>query len=163
MYCAIVGNVLVPGGVGSNNACAEISSSSAWRQLAEGISTRGTVAGIRLATAWRGYRGRRTFVPAAGADALHEYRQVPASMSSLDVKRTFDALCHGSELAFQAGFRHLQPTWRPGVASRLCDFHSGAGILQLTRMANSNSLTKSSRCQLTILMDQQVFTTSTNA
>ncbi|HZC80403.1 MAG TPA: hypothetical protein VE222_01585, partial [Nitrospiraceae bacterium] len=64
--------------------------------------------GIQLATAWRGYRGMKRFVQGAGADPLHEYREVPASMSSLDVKTAFDALYRGSELAFRAGFRHLQ-------------------------------------------------------
>src|SRR6516164_3128478 len=108
LYCAIVGNVVFPGGVGSNDACAEISSSDAWRQLAEGISEQGTLPGIQLTTAWRGYRGMKRFISVAGAHVPQEYRQVPASMSPLDVKTTFDALYRGSELAFEAGFRHLQ-------------------------------------------------------
>ena|SRR5258708_5823856 len=141
LYCAIVGNVLIPGGVGSNNACAEISSAAAWRRLAEGISEQGALPGIQLTTAWRGFQGMKGFISAPGTDILHEYRQVTALMSPFDVERTFSALCRGSELAFKAGFRHLQLHAAHGylfslLVDRRLSPHSDLAVGLIRRWAN---------------------------
>jgi 2,4-dienoyl-CoA reductase-like NADH-dependent reductase (Old Yellow Enzyme family) len=108
LYCAIVGNVVIPGGVPSNNRCAEISDANAWRELARGMSDNGVVPGVQLTTAWPGYKGIKKFVAEPNCDALHQYREISESMSSSDIRRIFTALHRGSKLAYQAGFRHLQ-------------------------------------------------------
>src|SRR6266508_1789234 len=75
LHCAIVGNVTTPGGTGSNDVCAEISAATEWHQLAEAIADEGALAGIQLASAWRGYCGMRRFVPRVGEDPVTEYRK----------------------------------------------------------------------------------------
>src|SRR5258708_2628456 len=62
LYCAIVGNVVIPGGFGTNMNTPEISNSHAWRHLADAIASNGALPGIQLATAWKGYSGRKKFV-----------------------------------------------------------------------------------------------------
>lgn len=108
LHCAIVGNVVTPAGTGSNDVCAEISGAPAWRQLAEEISEQGALPGIQLASAWRGYRGMKRFVPNAGDDPLTEYQNLAANLSREDARAAFDGLYRGTELAVDAGFRHIQ-------------------------------------------------------
>ena len=108
LHCAIVGNVVIPSGVGSNAVCAEISGAPAWRQLAEAIGGQGAIPGIQLASAWSGYRGMKRFVPSAGDDPLVEYQKLAESISSDDARAAFDGLFRGTEFAVQAGFRHIQ-------------------------------------------------------
>lgn len=108
LHCSIVGNVVTPGGIGSNEVCAEISSAPAWRQLAESISENGALPGIQLASTWQGYSGMRRFIPKSGAHPLSEYRNLATSLSSQDAQAAFDGLNRGTELAIKAGFRHIQ-------------------------------------------------------
>lgn len=108
LYCSIVGNVVTPGGIGSNDVCAEISSAPAWRQLAESIGESGALPGIQLTSTWQGYSGMRQFVPRSGDDPLNEYRTVAASLSNKDARAAFDGLYRGTEFAIKAGFRHVQ-------------------------------------------------------
>ncbi|QBM26084.1 hypothetical protein [Hydrogenophaga pseudoflava] len=108
LHCSIVGNVVTPGGTGSNDVCAEISGAPAWRQLTESISECGALPGIQLASAWQGYQGMKRFVPNAGADPLEEYRSIATSLSGKDARAAFDGLYRGTEFAVKAGFRHVQ-------------------------------------------------------
>lgn len=108
LHCAIVGNVVVPGGIASNDVCAEISNSDEWRRLALGIAEQGALPGIQLSSAWHGYRGMKAFLPHPGEDRISEYRQIAASMTPADVRTMFSGLDCGTELAIQAGFRHVQ-------------------------------------------------------
>lgn len=108
LHCSIVGNVVTPGGIGSNDVCAEISSAPAWRQLAESISENGALPGIQLASAWQGYSGMKRFVPNSGDDPLNEYWSLASSLSNQDARAAFDGLNRGTELAIKAGFRHVQ-------------------------------------------------------
>jgi len=62
LHCAIVGNVVIPDGVGSNNVCATISGEEAWRRLALGILEQGALPGIQLSSAWQGFNGMKKFV-----------------------------------------------------------------------------------------------------
>jgi 2,4-dienoyl-CoA reductase-like NADH-dependent reductase (Old Yellow Enzyme family) len=108
LHCAIVGNVVTPGGFESNDVCTRISSDGAWQDLAEGIRARGAVAGVQLCSAWRGYQGMRRFVPRRGEHAIAEYEAIARSISSSDVVDAFATLNRGTELAVAAGFKHVQ-------------------------------------------------------
>lgn len=108
LHCSIVGNVVTPNGIGSNEVCAEISSAPAWRELAESISENGALPGIQLASAWQGYRGMQRFVPRPGDDPLNEYLSLATSLSNRDVQAAFDGLNRGTEYAIKAGYRHIQ-------------------------------------------------------
>lgn len=108
LHCAIVGNVVIPKGLGSNDFCAEISDAPAWRQLAEVIGEKGAVAGIQLSTTWQGYKGMKRFVPYAEEDPLSVYKSLGASISQQQARLVFDGLYRGTELAVKAGFRHIQ-------------------------------------------------------
>lgn len=108
LHCSIVGNVVTPGGTGSNDVCAEISSEPEWRQLAESISESGALPGIQLASAWQGYIGMKRFVPNLGDDPLNEYRRLATSLSNKEARAAFDGLYRGTEFAVKAGFRHIQ-------------------------------------------------------
>ncbi len=108
LHCAIVGNVVVPQGGATNDVCAEISESNAWRELVAAITNNGALAGIQLSSTWQGYQGSKRFVPRAGESPLTEYRNFGASISKQQVVDAFDSLQRGTELAVKAGFRHIQ-------------------------------------------------------
>lgn len=108
LHCTIVGNVVTPGGAGSNDVCAQISKATEWRELAEAISDRGAIAGIQLASAWPTYRGMKRFVGIRGEESIVEYRKVAADISREAVGAAFDGIYRGSELAVEAGYRHIQ-------------------------------------------------------
>ncbi len=108
LYCSIVGNVVIPEGFGSNQNTAMISNSSAWGLLAKSIEAEGAVPGIQLATAWLGYRGMRNFVASSTNNEIAQYRAVAASYSTEEISNLFLALQHGTDLAVEAGFRHVQ-------------------------------------------------------
>src|SRR4051794_21735254 len=61
LHCAIVGNVVIPGGSGSNSSTATISRGSEWTKVTQAISDRGSLPGIQLTTAWHGYVGSKSF------------------------------------------------------------------------------------------------------
>lgn len=108
LHCAIVGNVVTPKGLGTNNVCSEISESKAWRELAIAISCNGALAGVQLSSTWEGYQGIKKFVPQAGEHPINEYRSFGKSITARHVVAAFDALHRGTELALKAGFQHIQ-------------------------------------------------------
>jgi len=108
LHCGIVGNVVIPGGIGSNASTAIISDNPVWGALARSISGKGTIPGIQLTTAWEGYVGARSFRSKWPEAAIAEYREVVANMPSSQIKDQFDQLKRGTDLALSAGFRHIQ-------------------------------------------------------
>ena len=108
LYCAIVGNVVVPGGFASNDVCAEISPSESWRDLAGSIAERGTRPGIQLTSAWSDYRGMRSFVSRGTRQAIIDYKAVVGRMSEDSVRDIIARLRRGTEYAVDAGFGHIQ-------------------------------------------------------
>ncbi|MCE9683557.1 oxidoreductase [Halomonas alkalisoli] len=108
LHCAIVGNVVVPEGVGSNSACSKISKNPAWNFLAEAISERGAKAGIQLASCWPGYKGMQNFIAKSVKHNLAVYRNTASSITECEVIAIFDSLKLGTDLATAAGFRHIQ-------------------------------------------------------
>lgn len=108
LHCAIVGNVTIPGGVGTNASTAEISDHTAWFRLAESIVAKGALAGIQLATVWPSYTGMKNFVSRSSANEISRCRDMVRSIAIRDVERLFRAIQAGSELAMKAGFSHIQ-------------------------------------------------------
>ena len=108
LHCSIVGNVVTPNGVGSNNVCSEISNDPGWYHLADAIAEQGAIAGIQLSSTWKGYQGIRSFLPSSGDKQIAEYKKIALSLSMTDVMAAFDSLRWGTDLAIKAGFRHVQ-------------------------------------------------------
>jgi NADPH2 dehydrogenase len=108
LHAAIVGNVTVPGGVGTNDNTAEISGHRAWGELAESITARGAVAGIQLATVWPSYRGMKNFVSRESAREISRYRQMVRPIAVNAIEHFFCAVQTGGDLAIKAGFGHIQ-------------------------------------------------------
>lgn len=108
LYCSIVGNVVIPNGRATNDVSSKISSSRAWHSLADVITGQGAIAGIQLASTWNGYKGMKAFVPQAGADPARAYLEIASTISEKGTRDAFAALTQGTELAIEAGFRHIQ-------------------------------------------------------
>lgn len=106
LYCAIVGNVVIPSGSPSNSVCSFISGSSAWKDLASVITEQGTVAGVQLSSTWDGYKGIRKF--ASKTDGIIGYVEAARSISREQIIQALDGLERGTEHALNAGYRHIQ-------------------------------------------------------
>ncbi len=108
VYCAIVGNVVIPNGFGSNDVCAMISESEKWQQLAEAIVAKGARAGVQLSTTWKNYQGGKNFAPFPEKNSVFEYKKVLKDISHRDILKIFDDLRKGIELSANSGFKHIQ-------------------------------------------------------
>lgn len=108
LYCAIVGNAVIPGGYGSNKSTPTISRTPEWAAVATAIADRGSIPGIQLATAWEGYTGSRSFRSRAGHETIERSREVLRGLGRAGVSQTLDALDEATEIAITAGFRHVQ-------------------------------------------------------
>ncbi len=108
LYCAIVGNVVIPNGFGSNDFCAKISNSISWQRLANAITAEGALSGIQLSSAWKNYHGIKHFVSMRDNNPVSEYKAVLADISSNEVLQFFEGLRRGIELSVRAGFKHIQ-------------------------------------------------------
>jgi NADPH2 dehydrogenase len=108
LHSSIVGNVVIPGGVGTNTNTAEITDDPAWRQLSDNIAAHGAVAGIQLGTVWESYSGMKSFVSRTSAIEIGRCQDLVRAISGREIKLLFHALFAGSELAIEAGFRHIQ-------------------------------------------------------
>src|SRR5438045_8451784 len=82
LHCAIVGNVVIPGGIGTNDNTAEISDDPSWGELAHSITARGAVAGVQLATAWPSYRGMEDIVARESAQEVRRYREIVKQLTA---------------------------------------------------------------------------------
>ncbi len=108
LHCAIVGNVLVPGGYGTNANTATISDSPAWRRVTAGITARGTLPGVQLANAWPKYIGARGFRSNSPHEVISRSRELVRDLGAVEMHAAFDALDEGTALSLGAGFRHVQ-------------------------------------------------------
>jgi len=108
LYCAIVGNVVIPGGFGSNEQTATIDASPVWETIASAITEKGSVAGIQFSTAWNGYEGVRSFRSSKGRTVIAEARSLVSTFAPAQVERLFAALGEATDLALAVGFRHIQ-------------------------------------------------------
>jgi NADPH2 dehydrogenase len=108
LYCAIVGNVVVPGGTPTNPGTATISSRAVWRDLAVRIRRKGTLPGIQLASAWPALAARASFKARDTAAEISQARTLVNRMTRTEVTSALRALENGSQMAVDAGFRHIQ-------------------------------------------------------
>lgn len=108
LHSAIVGNVVIPGGVGSNAGTAMLSDDPIWRSLAAAIARRGSLPGIQLATAWQGYAGTQSFRAKEPDAIVDASRDLIAAMSDKEIDRQLGAFDQATDLALEAGFQHIQ-------------------------------------------------------
>jgi NADPH2 dehydrogenase len=108
LSCAIVGNVVVPGGDSVNSVTARMSRDPRWKRLASAIAARGTTPGLQLATAWQNYEGATSFRPKDWMETIAKSRALAAAVGPLRLQRLFSGLSTGTEMAAEAGYRHVQ-------------------------------------------------------
>lgn len=108
LYCAIVGNVVIPNGFGSNDVCVEISDSESWHRLAYAIAEQGARPGLQLSSTWKDYRGIKPFISKHSQNSISDYRAVLRDISPKKVLQIFGDLRYGIDLAVLAGFSHIQ-------------------------------------------------------
>lgn len=106
--CSIVGNVVIPGGYGTNDVCATISGDDSWKSLAKAIKNNGSRAGIQLSSTWSGYTGNRRFVPLKSADPIMDYKQSAAKYSRQNIIEILSDIKLGVHYSIEAGFDHIQ-------------------------------------------------------
>ncbi|KQQ70938.1 hypothetical protein ASF70_19025 [Rhizobium sp. Leaf321] len=108
LYCSIVGNVVVPGGYGSNASTPTITDDLVWGELARGIAYGGARPGIQLASAWDGYVGARKFVTSAPNTTIQQARALMASKGRHELSEVIDSFRSAARKALEHGFRHVQ-------------------------------------------------------
>lgn len=108
LYCAIVGNVVVPNGDGTNANTPQITSSVVWAQIADGVAERGSLPGIQLATTWKNYIGITSFKAKQAGNEYDAYRQVAKQFDATSINRILDNFDDATKLAIAHGFRHVQ-------------------------------------------------------
>ncbi len=108
LHCAIVGNVVIPGGHGSNRSTPSIGSNPMWAHLAGAIRERGSLPGIQLATAWEGYEGARNFRSADTARVIEHARELVRSLGRPGIDRVLDSFGTAAAIAVEHGFSHVQ-------------------------------------------------------
>jgi NADPH2 dehydrogenase len=108
LHCAIVGNVVVPGGQGSNRSTPSIGSNPMWAHLAGAIRERGSLPGIQLATAWESYEGARKFRSADSAQVIGQARELVRSLGRDGGDRVLDSFEAAAAIAIEHGFSHVQ-------------------------------------------------------
>ncbi len=108
LYCAIVGNVVVPGGYSSNNATPKLTSDGVWASVAGAIAEKGSLPGIQLATAWEGYAGIRKFVGAEPGQVIAAARALVEGIGAGGIDRALTEFDEAAQIAIGHGFRHIQ-------------------------------------------------------
>lgn len=108
LHCAIVGNVLIPGGHPCNESTPTISRAPEWAAVAAKIAGRGSLPGIQLATAWEGYVGSRSFRSPTPSETIRLSREVVSGLAPAGIAATLRSLDQAADLSVEAGFRHLQ-------------------------------------------------------
>jgi 2,4-dienoyl-CoA reductase-like NADH-dependent reductase (Old Yellow Enzyme family) len=76
LHCVIIGNVVIPGGYGSNAGMSTISCAPEWTRVASEIAGRGPLPGIQLSTAWEGYTGSRSFRSSTARETIKRSREL---------------------------------------------------------------------------------------
>lgn len=108
LSCAIVGNVVIPGGFGVNSVTPKISNDAVWKQLAAAIAAEGTMPGIQLASTWQGYAGATSFRPKDWTEVIAKSREIAAAVRPAGLQQLFADLRAGTALAADAGYKHIQ-------------------------------------------------------
>jgi hypothetical protein len=137
LHCAIVGNVVTPGGFGSNAVTPTLTTEPVWADLVTAIRAGGSLPGIQLATAWDGYTGSRKFVAAEPREFIPRARHLVEHMGSEDVAAVLNSFDLAANVATQHGFGHIQIHAAHGyLLSLLVDYRINRGAMSvLDRLA----------------------------
>jgi 2,4-dienoyl-CoA reductase-like NADH-dependent reductase (Old Yellow Enzyme family) len=108
LHSAIIGNVVIPDGVGSNGSTATLSDDPMWRSIAAAIARRGALPGIQLSTAWQCYAGIQRFRAKEPDTVVDASRQLIAAMSDKEINRQLGAFDQATHWALEAKFQHIQ-------------------------------------------------------
>ena len=108
LHCAIVGNVVIPEGHGSNRSTPSIGFNPVWGAVADAIRERGSLPGIQLATAWEGYEGARKFLSANSAEVIGQARELVGSLGRHVIDHVLDGNSAAAAIAIEHGFGHVQ-------------------------------------------------------
>lgn len=108
LHCAIIGNVVIPGGYGSNRSTPLIDRNPIWAKVADAIRGAGSLPGIQLATTWPGYEGTRKFVSSGGAEVIEQARHLTRSLGLAGSDRIVASLAAATAIAVEHGFGHVQ-------------------------------------------------------
>ncbi|MBY8976866.1 hypothetical protein KHP62_13680 [Rhodobacteraceae bacterium NNCM2] len=108
LHCAIIGNVVVPGGFGTNAQTPELSESLRWTCVADAIARAGSIPGIQLATTWPKYFGQRGFVSSEPNQTIEAARKLIASMTRGDITDILSKFKLATQMAVDHGYGHIQ-------------------------------------------------------
>ena len=108
LHCAIVGNVAIPSGFGTNSNTPRIEINPIWREIAGAISNRGTIPGIQLSTTWEDYVGAKSFMAKTPLEQLANYKYIASKFDDDHIKAQFLSLETATKIAVDSGFRHIQ-------------------------------------------------------
>lgn len=108
LHCAIVGNVAIPNGFGTNNSTPRIERNKIWHEIAGSISDKGSLPGIQLSTTWENYTGARKFIARTPTEQLDLYRYVASKFDKDHIKKQFLSLEKATRIAIDSGFKHIQ-------------------------------------------------------
>lgn len=108
LYCAILGNIVIPQGFGTNGQTPMLSNHARWAEIAKSISSEGTKPGIQLATTWPSYFGQRAFVAREPSEAIKAARALLSKMSRDDIKSVMDGFIEAAQIAISHGYQHVQ-------------------------------------------------------
>lgn len=108
LHCAIIGNVVVPGGFGTNAQTPELSGNSRWADVADAIARAGSLPGIQLATTWPDYLGQRRFVFSEPSRTIESARKLLAGMTTKDITYIINSFKNAAQLAVAHGYGHIQ-------------------------------------------------------
>lgn len=108
LYCAIIGNVVIPDGYGSNSSTPMLTQDKIWGKIAAQINDQGTLPGIQLATTWPNYRGMHGFVGADQQAVISASREIAISFGRSGALDVVAAFSRGGDIAINHGFKHLQ-------------------------------------------------------
>lgn len=108
LYCALLGNVVIPGGFGTNDQTPMLSSHSRWTEIAKTISSEGTKPGIQLATTWPNYLGQKRFVAREPGEPIQAARLLLSKMTRDDINDIFKGFHAAAQIAVAHGYQHIQ-------------------------------------------------------
>lgn len=108
LYCAIVGNVVIPGGHPTNKGTAVISSNPAWRHVTAEIKRKGTKPGIQLASTLPGLNVPLSFKSIQSSVEIERMRELVNKLTETELASVLSSLEVATNLAVESGFEHIQ-------------------------------------------------------
>lgn len=108
LHCAIVGNVAIPNGHGTNVNTPKIERLTIWKEIAEAISDKGALPGIQLSTTWLGYNGNKGFISKTPEEEISNYKRIASSFEQAHIRAQYRSLEDATKTAIDCGFKHIQ-------------------------------------------------------